>query len=126
MKKSLVSQVEQTLLSENKSDYLVAGLKNWSLLRRHVHLIESYCKRNFNGEIPPKQYLSQILQLATVDEQRGNLSQPKRRRVHENPAKSVLESHGVNSFVSLYEPKSMAEEEAQLELALQASACHNH
>ena len=85
------------MTDENKSDYLVAGLKNWSLLRRHVHLIESYCKRNFNGEIPPKQYLSQILQLATVDEQRGNLSQPKRRRVHENPAKSVLESHGVNS-----------------------------
>ena len=77
LKKSFVNQVEQKLLAENASDYYVGGLRNWSRLREHVHLIESYCKRNFNGKIPPKQNLSQILKMAmvNVDEQRENYSQ---------------------------------------------------
>ena len=57
LKKSFVNQVEQKLLAENASDYYVGGLRNWSRLREHVHLIESYCKINFNGKIPPKQNL---------------------------------------------------------------------
>jgi hypothetical protein len=146
LKKSLVNQVEQKLLAENASDYYVGGLRNWSLLREHVHLIESYCKRYFNGKIPPKQNLSQILRMAMVDvdEQRENFSQPKRRRVHENPAKDVLEKYGIkfpvgstisspscaSSFSnpssdiwSHCQPKSKAEEEAQLDLVLKASTC---
>ena len=143
LKKSLVHQVEQRLLAENASDYYVGDLRNWSLLRQHVHLIESYCKRNFNGKIPPKQNLSEILNMATVDadKQRDELSQPKRRCVHENPAKDVLETYGIKfpvgsspSCISSFcnpdsdtwsrcQPKSKEEEDAQLDLALKASTC---
>ena len=144
LKKSLVNQVEQRLLAEHASDYYVGGLRNWSLLRQHVHIIESYCKRNFNGKIPPKQNVSQILKMASVDidEQRNTFSQPKRRRVHENPAKDILENHGIKFPVgstisspscasnvtnhisdiwSRCQPISKEEEEAQLELVLKAS-----
>ena len=142
LKETLTSQIENKLLRENGPDYHVGNFRNWSLLRRHVHLIETYCKRNFNGKIPPKQNLSYILGLAEADErQQQSLSQPKRRRVHENPAKSVLEmQHGVcfpntsvqttslsalscNSDLFRCEPRTEEEEEAQLDLALKASSC---
>ena len=31
-------KIEQRLLTENRLDYVVGGLKNWSLLRKHVQL----------------------------------------------------------------------------------------
>ena len=55
LKKSLVNQVEPRLLAEHASDYYVGGLRNSSLLRQHVHIIESCRKRNFNVKIPQKQ-----------------------------------------------------------------------
>ncbi len=82
--------------------------------------------------------------MVDVDEQCENFSQPKRRRVHENPAKAVLENYGVkfpvgstvsspsctssfsnpsSDILSRCQPKSKAEEEAQLELVLKASSC---
>ena len=70
----------------------VLNIRNWSLLQRHVHLVQTYCKRNFGGKIRPKQNLSSILRLAEADEQHQSaLSHSKRRRVRENPARSVLE-----------------------------------
>ncbi len=125
LKETLTSQIENKLLRENGPDYHVGN----------------FCKRNFNGKIPPKQNLSYILGLAEADErQQQSLSQPKRRRVHENPAKSVLEmQHGVcfpdtsvqttslsalscNSNLFRCEPRTEEEEEAQLDLALKASS----
>lgn len=147
MAKAPASKIEERLLSENGSDYVVGCMRNWSLLRTHVHLIEGYCKRYFHGKVPPKQNLSDILRLAEMDrEQQIGMSQPKRkgRRCHENPTKDVLERYGVkfpgcsasastsqsSSTVSCAsellrrcEPTTVDEEEAQLELALQASAC---
>ena len=137
-------QIENRLLRENGPDYYVDNFRNWSLLRRHVYLIETYCKRNFGGKIPPKQSLSYILGLAEADEKsQSALTQAKRRRVHENPAKSVLEiQHGVcfpntclpttsssamscNSDFDIFRsmPRTQEEEEAQLDLALRASSC---
>ena len=143
-------RIEQRLLSENRDDYVVGGLKNWSLLRRHVHLIEGYCKRNFRGKIPPKESLTDILRRAEYsdeDDEEETLLHAKRRRSHENPSKSVLESYGIdfpvgcsssksssssrssstctrvsNYEVQRSEPTTIEEEEAQLELALQASS----
>ena len=142
-------KIEQRLLTENRPDYVVGGLKNWSLLRKHVHLIEGYCKRNFHGKIPPKESLIDILRLAeegSSDDEEETLRHAKRRRTHENPAKSVLENYGVvfpgdcassssrsggthtttckvsNDGVRRYEPTTVEEEEAQLQLALQASS----
>ena len=140
-------KIEQRLLTENRPDYIVGGLKNWSLLCKHVHLIEGYCKHNFHGKIPPKESLINILRLAeeeSSDDEEETLRHTKRRRTHGNPGKSVLENYGVvfpgdcassssrscgahttgckvsNDGVCQYEPATV-EEEAQLELALQAS-----
>ena len=145
MKESVSSQIENKLLRENSSEYHVGNYRNWSLLRRHVHLVETYCKKNFGGKIPPKQNLSDILRFAETDEQRQSaLAHSKRRRVRENPAKSVLErEHGVcfpdtsvptksssvmsciNADIELLrcEPRTQEEEDAQLDLAIKASAC---
>ena len=89
--------------------------------------------------------------MALDDEKRENaqLPQAKRRRDHANPAKHVLESYGVNfpssstvssplfgsnspqcptsskcfDLIDRCQPKTVEEEEAQLELVLKASAC---
>ena len=136
------------MLTENRCDYVVGGLKNWSLLRKHVHLVESYSKRKFHGKIPPKESITNILRLAEEQssDEEEMLPHAKQRRTHENPSKSVLESYGVefpsicvsNSSTSCStstpcskksnfsmrrcEPTTVEEEEAQLELALQASS----
>ncbi len=136
-------RIEQGLLSENQDDYVVGGLKNWSLLRRHVHLIEGYCKRNYNCKIPPKESLTDILRRAEEsDEDHEEEKLLHGRRTHENPSKSVLESYGIgfpvgcsskksssssrssstckcvsNYEVQRCEPTTIQEEEAQLELA---------
>ena len=69
LKVSMSCQIEDKLLLENSSEYYVGKFRNWSLLRRHVHLVETYCKRNFSGKITPKQNLSSILCLTEADEQ---------------------------------------------------------
>ena len=143
------NKIEQRLLAENERDYVTGNLKNWSLLRKHVHLIEGYCKRNFHGNIPPKESVTNILRMAeedSSDDDNETLKHAKRRRTHENPSKSVLESYGVefpgrcvsssskscntyttgcivsNDGVRRCEPTTVEEEEAQLEIALQASS----
>ncbi|CAB4040089.1 Hypothetical predicted protein, partial [Paramuricea clavata] len=137
--------IESRFLCEKGPEYHTGNFKNWSLLRRHVHIIETYCKHNFRGKIPPKQNLSYILGLAEAEEARQSLSHPKSRRLeHENPAKGVLERrHGIcfpdmsvptssltampcnssSSFNLLNcEPCTEEEENAQLEIALKASS----
>ncbi|CAB4036020.1 Hypothetical predicted protein, partial [Paramuricea clavata] len=57
--------------------------------------IEGYCKCNFSGKIPPKENLTDILQwveYSDEDDGEETLLHAKRRRRHENPSKSVLES----------------------------------
>lgn len=40
---SLSQQIEQTILEENFSAYTTpGGLRNWSLLRKHVYIFENY------------------------------------------------------------------------------------
>lgn len=47
---SLSQQIEQTILEEDFSAYTTpGGLRNWSLLRKHVYIVENYCKINYGG-----------------------------------------------------------------------------
>ena len=57
----LSTRIENALMKENGSNYIEAGQKKWLNLRKDVCIIEKYCKENFNGKIPPKHEVSDIL-----------------------------------------------------------------
>lgn len=99
---SLGNKIETTLLQENGNRYIEAGIKKWALLRKHVFIIEKYCKQHFGGSIPPKHRLSDILNVAlekcTPDDgdktDQKFLSRVKTKRA--NPARDVLEARGIS------------------------------
>lgn len=94
---SLSQQIEQTILEENSSAYTISGgLRNWSLLRKHVYIVENYCKINYGGKLPPKHILSNILRHALEAGHRDLPSEPlKQAKSRKNPPQSFLENHGV-------------------------------
>jgi phage gpG-like protein len=55
LKETLSSQIENRFALQKRPWIPYWQFKNLSLLRKHVHLIETYCKHNFRGKIPPKQ-----------------------------------------------------------------------
>ena len=132
---SFSQQIEQTILEENSSAYTTpGGLRNWSLLRKHVYIVENYCKINYGGKLPPKHKLSNILRHALEAGHRDPPSEPlKQAKSRKNPAQSFLENHGVvfpqvintnNSFSDLAfrcSPVTREEEEEQLNMVLKQS-----
>ena len=120
----LSQQIEQTILKENSSAYTTpGGLRNWALLRKHVFIVENYCKVNYGGKLPPKHKLSDVLM-------HEPLKQAKSRK---NPAKGLLENHGIvfpqaantnkncSDLVFRCSPATKEEEEEQLKMVLNQS-----
>ena len=64
IKQSLVNKIEESLLEEDEVTYTRNGHRNWPLIRKHVYLIENYCKKNLGGKILPKHKLTKILNCA--------------------------------------------------------------
>lgn len=65
MKDTVSIRIENDLLELNKEHYLINGQhKNWSLLRKHVYIVEQYCKQNMGGRIPGKHRIKDILSKA--------------------------------------------------------------
>ena len=99
MKDKVQNRIETDLFEVNKAAYLVNGTKHWSLLRKHVYLVEEYCKKNFRGKIPGKQDIGNILEKALTDNNSGSLAFSRSKqggsRKRENPAKPSLERYGV-------------------------------
>jgi hypothetical protein len=100
MKEKVNNRIESDLFQVNKTAYLVNGNKNWSLLRKHVYLVEEYCKKNLGGKIPGKQNIETILEKAlTNDDQTCTLSFYRSKqsgsRKRENPTKPWLERRGI-------------------------------
>ena len=99
MKDKVQNRIESDLFEVNKAAYLVNGTKHWSLLRKHVYLVEEYCKKNFRGKIPGKQDIRNILEKALTDNNSGSLAFSRSKqggsRKRENPAKPSLERYGV-------------------------------
>ena len=91
MRDKVQNRIESDLFEVNEVAYLVNGYKNWSLLRKHVYLVEEYCKKNFRGKIPGKQDSGNILEKVLTDNNLGSLavsrSQQRGSRKRENPAK---------------------------------------
>ena len=81
--------------------YIDAGVKKWTLLRKHVYVIEKHCKKHFGGKIPPKHKLSDILEAALdqgddSDESTTNLTMSQVKTKRTNPAKVILQDQGIS------------------------------
>jgi hypothetical protein len=87
------------MFQANKATYTVNGIKNWSLLRKHVYLVQEYCKKNMNGKIPAKQDMEMILDKALLESNcpsdsvtnTYHRSKQTGSRKRGNPAKDSLE-----------------------------------
>ena len=56
----MLSRIENALMEETGSQYIEAGQKKWLTIRKHVCIIEKYCKQHFGGKIPLKHKVSDI------------------------------------------------------------------
>lgn len=140
LSESLSNKIENALMKENGGHYIDAGVKKWTLLRKHVYIIEKHCKKHFGGRIPPKHKLSDILEVAIdqeddLDESKAslNVSQVKTKRT--NPAKVILQDQGISfpdpseqctftshsSSVYRCAPSNKQEETEQLNMVLKHS-----
>lgn len=52
MNEKVRNKIESELFQANRENYLLNGNKNWSLLRKHVFLVEQQSKKHFGGKIP--------------------------------------------------------------------------
>ena len=100
-KETLCSKLECTLFEVKKEDYLVNGQRNWSLLRKHVFVLQQYCKRHLGGRLPAKQDISEILESALSEDTSSSLGYYRAKqtqsgkRKRENPFKPHLEKYGI-------------------------------
>ena len=100
MNEKVTNRIESELFQANREHYLLNGNENWSLLRKHVYLVEQYSKKHFGGKIPAKKDVTAVLEKA-LDSSHDELgcttmSRPKQTRNREdNPAKFTLEMRGI-------------------------------
>ncbi len=99
-KDHISNRIENELFQTRKEDYCINSNKNWTLLRKHVYLVEKYCKDHMGGKIPAKQDVSELLSRALEENNSTTPTEYQRarqssRRKHENPFKHNLERHGV-------------------------------
>lgn len=99
-KDTVSRKIECDLFQMKKEDYLVNGHKNWSLLRKHVYLVEQYCEQHLGGRIPAKPHISGVLSSAlSADSSLLRLSYHRAKqsggRKRENPFKPHLEKYGI-------------------------------
>lgn len=64
MNEKVTNKIESELFQANRENYSLNGSKNWSLLRKHVYLVEQYSKKHFGGEIPAKKDVTAVLENA--------------------------------------------------------------
>lgn len=97
VKASLSHNIEQQLLEENSDNYYEGNIKNWTLLRKHVYALQSYCKKYMNGKIPPRHELMETLDAALEECQLENtrVCQAKPAKYRNFTSKDLLERHGV-------------------------------
>ena len=97
-KNSVSSKIESELFRFKKTDYILNGNKNWSLLRKLVYAIEQYCKQHFGGRLPARHDIFKILANALADNYSSlsyHRSKESLQRKCENPFKSQPQSVGV-------------------------------
>ena len=92
MNEKVQNKIESEQFQANRENYLLTGDKNWSLLHKHVYLVEQYSKKHFGGKNPAKKDVTAVLE-KELDSSCGELgcttmsrSNQKRNR-EDNPAK---------------------------------------
>lgn len=55
MNEKVTNKIESELFQANRENYSLNGSKNWSLLRKHVYLVEQYSKNTFWRRDPCKE-----------------------------------------------------------------------
>lgn len=84
---SFAKKIENDIVASDPGKYIVNGVKNWSLLNKHVALLEKKC----NGRLPPKSIVTQLLQQAVREHERIP-TQTQGSRSCVNPKKRILEN----------------------------------
>ena len=97
---SIHNRIENELLQENNEAYYESGVKNWTLVRKHVYALQCYSQKYLNGKIPPKHELLETLEEALeefspVERMKSLVHQAKPRKKREFASKSLLEGYGV-------------------------------
>ena len=100
LSESLSNKIENALMDANGDHCIDDGIKKWALLRKHVYIVEKYCKKHFAGRILPKHKLSDILEVALdraddVDENETNLNMSQVKTKRTNPAKVLPQDKGI-------------------------------
>ena len=118
-KDSLSRKIERDLFQTKKTDCLVNGNKNWSLLRKHVYAVEKYCKVHFEGRLPARQDISKILTNALSENNSLSYHRTKRSREQKrgNPFKHQLQNFGVQFPAAedcIYSPPKKTEKVSSL------------
>ena len=54
MNEKVTNKIESELSQANRENCVLNGSKNWSLLRKHVYLVEQCSKKHFGGKIPAR------------------------------------------------------------------------
>ena len=84
LSQTLTNKIEVGLMKENVDHYTNAGQRKWLLVRKHVFIVEKYCKTHYGGRIPPKHKLSDILSDAL---QKENSDDDSNEEIHIRHAK---------------------------------------
>lgn len=93
---SLAQHIEQTILERKMLYTTPGGLRNWSLLRKHMYIVKNYSKLNYGGKLPAKHKLSNILTQALEAGPQNMFSEPeKHAKSRKTPAQSPLENQGI-------------------------------
>jgi hypothetical protein len=97
LKDNILNKLEDSLLNADPVSYNIGGVKNWSLLRKHVFVLRKYCQTTLHGRILPKHEILTCLEAAlTSKDYTGidiSIRQSKKKR--ENPARPTLERYGI-------------------------------
>ncbi|CAB4005948.1 Hypothetical predicted protein [Paramuricea clavata] len=64
LKDNILNKLEDSLLNADPVSYNIGGVKNWSLLRKHVFVLRKYCQTTLHGRIPPKHEILTCLEAA--------------------------------------------------------------
>ena len=87
LEESFAARIEQDIIDTNPNLYIQDGIKNWSLIHKHVAVLENLCQ----GKLPRRNEIPQLLKTG-LNKCTKNL---EKRSIHDNPRKEILIDHGI-------------------------------
>ena len=87
LEESFAARIEQDIIDTNPNLYIQNGIKNWSLIHKHVAVLENLCQ----GKLPRRNEIPRLLKTG-LNKCTKNL---EKRSIHDNPRKEILIDHGI-------------------------------